>query len=268
MPDTEQNDNNTALISLLERFSDLSGQDRVALSALNSQVATFTRREDVLNEGEAADWLPLVEDGWLAQYRLLDDGRRYVLKFNLPGDVIDGTFPFRENVPYSVEALTDGRLVLFPAKALTDLIAGSAGIAKAFLLLEGYEHAFLRDRLMTLTRLTAYERAAHLCLELLTRLEVAGIARDNSFTLPISQSTLSDALGLSAVHVNRVFGRLEEEGFISRTKNVLRVEDRDALTRICHFRPQAALSGYTERPAAKGAQELTSASRGKDRKSV
>lgn len=266
MPDTQKKDNNTELVSLLERFSDLSGQDRADLSALNSQVATFARREDVLNEDEAADWLPLVEDGWLAQYRVLDDGRRYVLKFNLPGDLIDGTFPFRETVPYAVEALTDGRLVLFPAKALTDLIAGSAGIATAFLLLEGYEHAFLRDRLMTLTRLTAYERAAHLCLELLTRLEAAGLARDDSFALPISQSTLSDSLGLSAVHVNRVFGRLEEEGFISRTKHVLRIEDRDALTRICHFRPQPALGATVGRPASPRTAAPSAASMAEARK--
>lgn len=268
MPKAEEKYNNTALVSLLERFGDLSRQDRAGLSGLSSQVRTFTRREDVLSEGEAVEWLPLVEDGWLAQYRVLDDGRRYVLKFSLPGDVIDGTFPFRETTPYAVEALTDGRLVLFPARALTNLIAGSSTIAMAFLMMEGAEHSFMRDRVMALTRLTAYERAAHLCLELLTRLEAVGLAQDNSFTLPVSQSTLSDKLGLSAVHVNRVFGRLEEEGFISRRKSVLRIEDREALARVCHFRPQAPVIRRTQKPASDGRRDSAAGSRANDRKRV
>ena len=67
---------------------------------------------------------------------------------------------------------------------------------------------------MRLGRQTAYERMAHLLLELHGRLAEIGEARGESFHLPIKQEVLADALGLSLVHVNRTLQQMRRDGLI------------------------------------------------------
>jgi CRP-like cAMP-binding protein len=76
------------------------------------------------------------------------------------------------------------------------------------------QEARLLDSLVRLGRQTAYERVAHLLLELHRRLSVVGLAYDQRFSMPLTQEVLSDALGLSVVHVNRILQQLRREHLI------------------------------------------------------
>ena len=53
-------------------------------------------------------------------------------------------------------------------------------------------------------RREAHGRIAHLLCELLVRLRAVELVEDHAFNLPVTQAELGDALGISAVHVNRV----------------------------------------------------------------
>lgn len=176
-------------------------------------------------------------EGWAAQYHLMQDGRRSILKLCLPEDVVLGIWG-RQDQDYSTYALTAGRLYLFRRDAIISIMHERPAVMFALLKLEAQQHNYFRERVVTLTRLTAFERAAYVCLELLLRLEAIGRADNNSFVLPASQTVLGDLLGLSAVHVNRVFQRLEEEGYISRERETVRIIDREALSRIVESRPE------------------------------
>jgi len=67
-------------------------------------------------------------------------------------------------------------------------------------------------------RCEAYERIAHLFCELFMRLKAIGLNDGNSFQMPITQSELADATGLSTVHVNRTMQDLRASGLIKTTK--------------------------------------------------
>jgi hypothetical protein len=56
---------------------------------------------------------------------------------------------------------------------------------------------------------------AHLLLELHTRLEAIGHTRGEEFGLPVTQNDLSDCLGLSVVHTNRVIQHFRNEGLVT-----------------------------------------------------
>lgn len=224
------------LADTLSRFVVLSKAQTERIASLKARRINLERRADVILEGAAIDYLPIVETGWLEQYRTFADGRRCVLKINLPGDIVDGAFPLLGRAQFSVAALTDARVALVPLRPLLDLIRSDAVIGFAFLSLEAYQHSFLRERVTTLACLSAYERLGHLCLELLTRLEAAGRAEDDEFVLPVSQPALGEVLGMHAVHVNRMFRRLEDDGFIARDGERIRVVDRPALVRLVEFR--------------------------------
>ncbi len=128
-------------------------------------------------------------------------------------------------------------MLLYPTKTLAHLLEQNAHLALAFLLLEVHQNDLLRERVMTLSRLSAYERLGHLCLELLTRLEAVGLAANDSFPMPLSQPILGDVLGMHEVHVNRMLHRLEADGYILRGNGRIQVLEREALAEMVEFRP-------------------------------
>jgi CRP-like cAMP-binding protein len=55
--------------------------------------------------------------------------------------------------------------------------------------------------------------------------------------LPLTQSLIADALGLSAVHVNRVFQELKDEGLVSSPSSGVQLQDLKRLKEIARFDP-------------------------------
>jgi CRP-like cAMP-binding protein len=224
------------LAKTLCRFVELSESQIKKIDSLEKRRIDLAPRSDFIFEGDSTIDLPVVERGWLEQYRILSDGRRCVLRLSLPGDVVDGAFPMLHRAQFSVGALTNARVLLVPSQPLLALLRDDAAIALAFLYLEAYQHSSLRERVSTLASLSAYERLGHLLLELLGRLEAVGLARRNEYELPVSQPSLGEILGMHTVHVNRMFRRLEADGFITRSDSLIRITDREGLTNLTEFR--------------------------------
>src|SRR6185503_12278380 len=78
-------------------------------------------------------------------------------------------------------------------------------------------------------------RIAHLLCEFARRLEVAGLASEYRYELPMTQEQLADATGLTPVHVNRVLMALAREGLIERHRRFLAIPDWEALRRVAGF---------------------------------
>ncbi|WP_416366544.1 Crp/Fnr family transcriptional regulator [Sphingomonas aurantiaca] len=56
----------------------------------------------------------------------------------------------------------------------------------------------------------------HLLCELAVRLEVSGIGSGQAYDLPMTQEQLGDAVGITAVHVNRSLKSLARDGLINQ----------------------------------------------------
>jgi CRP-like cAMP-binding protein len=97
------------------------------------------------------------------------------------------------------------------------------------------EAAIYAERLASIGRRSAYERLAHLILELLTRLQAVGLAEGASFRMPLTQEMLADALGLSLQHINRMVRNLREEGLASIEEHTITIHDLDSLARLAGF---------------------------------
>jgi CRP-like cAMP-binding protein len=78
---------------------------------------------------------------------------------------------------------------------------------------------------------------AHILCEISVRQNAAGPGAVDAFQLPMTQEQLADALGLTAVHVNRTLKQLEAEGLIARNKRAISVDDWEALSRAGDFNP-------------------------------
>src|SRR5262249_10318746 len=88
-------------------------------------------------------------------------------------------------------------------------------------------------------RLTAYERVAHLLLELFHRLRPVGFTQGNRYLLPLTQEMLADALGLSVVHTNRTLQQLRRDRLIELNSSAVNILQPEALAELADYRQPA-----------------------------
>lgn len=182
----------------LEALTPLDGAARTALvNALARARFIEPGRELLVERQEITDPFLIVR-GWAARVRVFPDGRRQILSFLLPGDLIGTGRHSKPCAVSAVVALTDIAVCAAPRASV------SATLAEAYAIGSALEEAYLLAHIARLGRLTAHERICDLLLELLERLQLAGLADDCSFELPLTQEKLADVLGLTAVHTNRM----------------------------------------------------------------
>jgi CRP-like cAMP-binding protein len=195
-------------------------------------------KHSIYQEGEVAfDYLTLFE-GWAFRYKLTADGRRQILSFLLPGDSISFQLMRADRLHFSVQALTKVSLCVFDRKALARYVADQPALIGRLDRLAAREFAMADNRLICLGRRSAHERVAGLLHCLYLRLQQRGHVARQSFTFPLRQHHIADALGLTPVHVSRVLKDLRADGMVSI--------DDERLT-ICDQRMLQKLSGIGDR---------------------
>ena len=93
------------------------------------------------------------------------------------------------------------------------------------------------EHLVGIGRRSAAERMAHFLLELGARLALVGMGSKAGYACPLTQSHLADALGLSAVHVNRVLRQLREDGLATFRDGHVTFDDYGRLVELAEFDP-------------------------------
>ncbi len=89
--------------------------------------------------------------------------------------------------------------------------------------------------MLSLGRREGKERVAHLLCEIATRCEAADLSFEEIGEFPLTQEQMGDALGLTAVHINRVLKELERQEYIHREKREIFVPDWPRLRRFADF---------------------------------
>lgn len=194
-----------------------------ALADATERARTVQQRRELLSEGaEIAETL-LVLDGWAARVRHLPDGRRQIMNFVLPGDLVGLCDQDRPVASSTVMALTPMLVCAAPPRGT------SRTLDRAYAMSRALEEAHLLAQITRLGRLSAHERIGDLCLELNERLEMAGLAHGGRFAIPLTQEVLADALGLTPVHVNRMLQQARRARELSWTGRELVLHDPGAL---------------------------------------
>jgi len=157
----------------------------------------------VLQQGARSDHLFTVLRGWAIRYKTLTDGRRQILNYALPADLIGLQGSVLEQMEHSVEALTDVTLCVFPRAKLWELYSGFPSLGFDITWLAAREEQILDAALTNIGRRTALERTAYVLLQLFVRAKEAGLTRDDTIQFPFTQQHLADTLGMSLVHTNK-----------------------------------------------------------------
>lgn len=216
---------------------DLTLSDLQTLRRVIETEAKVKRRRDLVLEGYEFSKLYFIKEGFAARYKLLRNGKRQIVNFMLPGDVVGMPGSFLDRAANSVIAVSDMVLEICSLDAFVELCCRQPKFGLVLSWLAAQEAAHYAEHIIDVGRRTPIERLAHLLLEIHSRLTVVGLADEFAFNLPFTQEMMSDALGLSVPHLNRTLGQLRAEGLIALGERRVEILDRKALELIAQFQP-------------------------------
>lgn len=168
----------------------------------------------IMSEGSHTAHLYTLLSGWAFRYKMLPDGRRQILNYMLPGDLLGLQGSVIGEMQHSVEALSPLVLCVFQRNRLDELFRHHPGLGFDITWLAAREERMLDDHLLSLGRRSAMERAAYLIAFLYHRAASVGLMSDRNIYIPITQLHVADTLGLSIVHTNKTLRKLADRKLI------------------------------------------------------
>ena len=226
----------------LERFGRLSPEEKLALGGITLRPRRLSARADFSCEA-SVDSTPVLLTGIACRYVLLPNGRRQILAYLLPGELCDRQTGDRMFTDHCVGTLSSAKVGTFFRDDIARLSRAFPQIARAFELSRAVEQATLRQWLLGVGHRQALERTAHLLCELFTRLRALGLVQGRTCELGLRQSDLADALGLSAVHLNRTLTEMRRRRIVTFVRHQLVIFNWRALRTLCGFRSDYLFAG-------------------------
>ena len=228
----------TPLLKRLAHYSDVNTTCLDQIESLPHRIESRDPGDEIVTEGDRIDYVFFIESGWAIRYRLIDDGRRQILNFMLPGDCFDLMSVTNAASDHNVAAATSVTIRRIKSEDFLRVIAGNAALAASFWWVAIHEESILREQIVRNGRRNARERVGHMILELNRRISMSTGMPSDEVEIPVRQSLLADALGLSPVHVSRTISVLKRAGLISQTPSGFKILDRAFLSKISDFDPR------------------------------
>ncbi len=195
----------------------------------------FPARTDLICEGDKPGPVFVILEGWACRYKLLPDGLRQITSFLMPGDCCDLHASVLNAMEHSIATLTVARVALVPRGVMEKLIETRPAITRAFWWTQLVDEDTLRAWIVSMGRRNGLQRVAHLMCELYVRARNIGLTDGERFALPLTQTVIGDALGLTPVHVNRVLRKLRLSGVMTLSGGDLVITDIGKLAAVAGF---------------------------------
>ena len=193
----------------------------------------------ILAEGAHSAQLFTLLSGWAFRFKTLEDGRRQILNYVLPGDLIGLQGSVMGTMEHSVETLSPVVLCVFQRDGLGELYRKQPGLSFDVTWIAAREEKMLDEHLLSVGRRSAIERAAYLVAFLHRRAAAVGLTENRPLLIPITQQHVADTLGLSIVHTNKTLRKLAERKLIRWHDRACEVIDVNGLQEV---------AGWEERP--------------------
>lgn len=222
-------------ITKLSGLAELTAADAAALQKVTSHPGRYAARQDLIREGDEPGPMFVVLEGWVCRYKILPSGTRQIMAFLMPGDACDLHIKLLEAMDHSIQAVTPALVASIGRGEMQTMMHEHPNIARAMYSAQLVDEGILRAWIVSMGRRSSTERVAHLICELYLRARGIGLAGDGEFALPLSQLVLADALGMTAVHINRVLKELRLAGAMALTRGSVTILDPGMLVRIAGF---------------------------------
>lgn len=173
--------------------------------------------------------------GAMMRYRTMEDGRRQIVNFMFPGDLVGLESSFSQAATHSVEALTTARLCVFDSARYYELIVAQPSLGYDITWLAAKEETALEEHLVALGRRSARERVAYLAIWLWFRARGSCMTEGTRLDISITQAQIADMLGLSLVHTNRTVKALDRDGIVRWRQQSIEITNFAAAIDVAHY---------------------------------
>lgn len=215
-----------------ERFRAFATDELKFISTFKKGELVVEAGAIILAEGAHSAQLFTLLSGWAFRYKMLEDGRRQILNYLLPGDLMGLQGSVIGEMQHSVEALSPVVLCVFQRDNLPMLFRNHPGLAFDVTWLASREERMLDENLLSVGRRSAIERAAYLIAFIHARATAIGLSEGRNLFIPITQQHVADTLGLSVVHTNKTLKRLAEQRLIHWHDRACEVLDPQGLLEV------------------------------------
>src|SRR5580692_11525318 len=216
-------------------FKPVTAEELVAINEIKSEHLAMPAGTEIIRAGQDSPNLYTLYSGWAFRFKTLPDGRRQILNFLLPGDLLGLQAAMFEAARHGIEALTDVELCLLPRRDVWALFGQMPDLAFDVAWLGSREESYVDENLTSAGRRSAAERIAALLVALYKRAKLLGLVTDDTFDFPLTQEHIADALGLSLVHTNKTLAKLRRMGMFKLSGGKLTMINPHALARVGQY---------------------------------
>lgn len=224
-----------ALLLKLRARDVLSDKEEAVLRDSVAEEKTLPASKVIVRAGVTLSVCTLLIEGIVCRYKDLADGQRQIMELHVAGDFLDLHSFLLKQLEHNVGSLTPVRLATVPHDRIRHITENHPHLARMLWFSTLLDAAIHRERILSIGRRSAIGRIAHLFCELYIRLEIVGLAADHRYQLPITQSDIADASGLTSVHVNRMLKQLRDEGLVTFRSSEVIIHDWEGLQRAAEF---------------------------------
>jgi CRP-like cAMP-binding protein len=222
-------------------FKPVSQNELAVINDIKRDHLAVPAGTEIIRAGEESVELYTLYSGWAFRFKNLPDGRRQILNFLLPGDLLGLQAAMFDAAQHGIEALTDVELCLLPRQKIWHLFGQMPELAFDVTWLGARGESHVDENLLSAGRRTAAERIAALIVVLYKRADALALVADHTFAFPLTQQHIADALGLSLVHTNKTLARLRRLGMYTQTNGSLTLSNPRVLERVAqHFDQELA----------------------------
>ncbi len=216
----------------LKHFRDFSARELEFVSQFKVGELSVERGATVLVEGTHSPHIYTVLNGLGFRYKLLSDGRRQIMNYAFPGDLVGLQGVLMGELDHSVEALTPITLCVFERSKLDRLFTRHASLAYDLTWIAAHEERILDEHLLSIGRRSAVERTAYLLSYIHQRARAVGLVNGGRKAIPLTQQHLADTLGLSLVHTNKTIRKLADRRLVRWQDGGCEVLEPDGLLKL------------------------------------
>lgn len=207
-----------------------SGRTSPVLESIGFRSTCLEKGSEILGAGKTVRHVLTIGHGLAMRYRLLPDGSRQVIMFLAAGDICNPHI-YPTVMDHGIAAVTAVRIDRFDCESLIGLSNSVVGLNQALWTLAEEQNAIMRNHITSLGRSDARARVIMLLKELSLRLSAAGGQAGPVF-IPVTQSLLADAIGLTHIHFNRIIGDMGKRGIIATSRGGILVNSISKLEKL------------------------------------
>ncbi|WFU31142.1 helix-turn-helix domain-containing protein [Bradyrhizobium brasilense] len=167
----------------------------------------FARNSEIYGEDEAAEHLYQVVSGAVRTYKIMEDGRRQIGAFYLPGDIFG--FEAGDSHIASAETVCETHVLMVKRSALIVRASQDCELTRQLWDAMALELRRFQEHLMLLIS-SAEQRVVAFLLDMSRR-----TTKNAAIELPMSRQDVADYLGLTIETVSRTLTQLEQNGVIA-----------------------------------------------------